>query len=77
MQVKINGQECLHDFSLDAGRFANPHFAVEALDGRIEIELEGARWVLNGVFVQPLMTAQEDFHLRRSWWHQQTPWPEH
>jgi len=76
MKVSVNGQPWLADLQSETAQFAAPHTVVSTSDSIISIALKGEPWVLNGIILQPLMMASEDYHTRQRWWRQEVMWPD-
>jgi hypothetical protein len=75
MKISVNGQQWLDNLKSEAAQFAAPHTVISTADGRIALAVEGAPWVLNGIILQPLMTASEDYRVRQKWWRHDMAWP--
>ena len=68
--------QTIGDFHVEPGGFISKTILVQPTEGVIDIGVQGEKWILNGVILQPLMMSQEDYQQRRSWWIQSLEFPE-
>ncbi|MFW6059274.1 MAG: hypothetical protein ACODAQ_03785 [Phycisphaeraceae bacterium] len=70
MSLAVNGEPWLDGLEVATGDFQSRTTAVTVNEARtIDLALDGEPWALNGVIVQPLRLAHEDYQTRRPWWH--------
>jgi hypothetical protein len=72
LQVAIDGKVQLDNFKLGVGRFRNTSHLIKTTTGIVHVDIQGLKgkpWLLNGMFVKPMGTLNEDFIFTRPWWH--------
>ena len=70
--VHANGQLRLKGLRTAKGDFIAKTLHTRAAKGRIALTFEGGPWMLNALSVVPLITDEEDFLFKRTWWIQQS-----
>ena len=68
--VYAEGELKLQQKALDRGQFKSQSFAVRVEDEKLNLKFHAPKdsWLINGVILQPLIYASEDYTFLKPWW---------